>query len=229
MCADIHAVSEQAMVEHWRRRWEELPPLHGPAAPFDRRLVAIYSELIGPPHGKRFLDVGTGRGGVSMAFAEAGAEVFLLDSSARALGYAGHRLHAFAPRLSLAKASALPFADNSFDIVISGGLLEHFDADTRICMLAEMARVARGHVLAMIPNGGDPLYLFAKWHLQQTGRWPWGEEHSLSTLIDEFAQANMDIVAEVSFDPHGSSGADENGPGPVRRAGSGDGDLAGHA
>ena len=149
MCADIHAVSEQAMVEHWRRRWEELPPLHGPAAPFDRRLVAIYSELIGPPHGKRFLDVGTGRGGVSMAFAEAGAEVFLLLSWAPVPGYAGHRLHAFAPRLSLARASALPFADNSFDIVISGGLLEHFDADTRICMLAEYgpsgARACTGH------------------------------------------------------------------------------------
>jgi len=66
-----------------------------------------------------------------------------LDPSPQALALARRTAGALAAPMEVLRgdARALPFADRSFDLVLSGGLLEHFE-DPR-AVLAEMVRVLR--------------------------------------------------------------------------------------
>lgn len=101
-------------------------------------LAAIF-----PPAPARVLECGSGSGEVSAWMASRGYEVVLLDASPAALAFAEKRFHRehltgeFIP----GNVYNLPFADNSFDIVMSFGLLEHFeDVDV---VIAEMTRVLK--------------------------------------------------------------------------------------
>jgi 2-polyprenyl-3-methyl-5-hydroxy-6-metoxy-1,4-benzoquinol methylase len=93
------------------------------------------------------LDVGCAEGYFMAAIAEArGAEVWGIDLSDRAVAVAAER-HGFP--VAAAKATALPFADGAFDLVLSTETIEHvLDPEA---MVAEMRRVSRGHVMVTTP------------------------------------------------------------------------------
>ncbi len=93
------------------------------------------------------LDVGCAEGYFMATIAEArGAEVWGIDLSDRAVAVAASR---YGFPVAAAKATALPFADGAFDLVMSTETIEHvLDPEA---MLAEMRRVARGHVLVTTP------------------------------------------------------------------------------
>lgn len=79
--------------------------------------------------GKKVLEVGAGRGSASAFFSENGYQTTLLDSSDEILKVAKtifqkNNLNA---NYVSGNALSLPFKDESFDIVFSIGLLEHFD------------------------------------------------------------------------------------------------------
>jgi len=79
--------------------------------------------------GKKVLEVGAGRGSASAFFSNNGYQTTLLDSSDKVLNVAKtifkkNNLHA---DFIVGNALSLPFNDESFDIVFSIGLLEHFD------------------------------------------------------------------------------------------------------
>ncbi len=91
--------------------------------------------------GKRILEVGSGRGSLSMYFADAGYDCTLLDISPYVLAAAEnlYRQHKLAARFVEGDVMALPFEAGSFDLIFSIGLLEHitnFQASIR-----EQARV----------------------------------------------------------------------------------------
>lgn len=52
-----------------------------------------------------------------------------------------------------ASAEHLPFADSSFDVVVSLDLMEHLPVDVRIVALEEMVRASRGTVIVGFPCG----------------------------------------------------------------------------
>ncbi|MBL8901182.1 MAG: class I SAM-dependent methyltransferase, partial [Planctomycetes bacterium] len=54
---------------------------------------------------------------------------------------------------ALARAEALPFAAQSFDLVFCIRLLHHLDEAPRRAVLRELARVSRGHALVSIYLG----------------------------------------------------------------------------
>lgn len=122
-----------------------------------------YLEPAGDLGGKRVLDVGCGLGGKTVAYGERGAEaVFgadLLESNAVAS-------RAFAQRSSVGgrwaflvgDASALPFADQSFDTVVANDAMEHFARPEKA--LGEMRRVAK--------NGGS-VWVFFTPHFSPLG------------------------------------------------------------
>lgn len=79
--------------------------------------------------GKRCLEVGCGRGSVSAYFSENGFDCTLLDISPDVIEVAkkifqDNKLKA---KCVVGDANKLPYKDNSFDVVVSIGLLEHFE------------------------------------------------------------------------------------------------------
>ena len=98
------------------------------------RQVAL--QLLGPGPGK-LLDVGCGTGVHTAAFAESGWSVTGVDVSTDQLRLARER----GVPVVQADASALPFADGSFDAAVS--LFTHTDIDDFGAVISEVARVVR--------------------------------------------------------------------------------------
>ena len=105
------------------------------------RLAALV-QAVQPQPGTRVLDVATGPGYVAAAFAEAGCEVVGLDLTPAPLTIAEQMRAARGLtnlRFQLGDAEHLPFAEQTFDIVVSRYALHHCEDPQRV--LTEMARV----------------------------------------------------------------------------------------
>lgn len=77
--------------------------------------------------GKRVLEIGVGLGADHQKFAEAGAELYGIDLTERAVEHTQNRLHVFglSSILSIGDAENLDFSNDSFDLVYSWGVLHH--------------------------------------------------------------------------------------------------------
>lgn len=113
-----------------------------------RRIIcdAIATAVPDAPH-PRILDVGCGAGNVLEALGGT-MRLFGLDAELGALEVC--RTHVAAP-LCLGDATALPYADETFDVVIATDLFEHVADDARAAR--ECARVCRpgGTLVAAVP------------------------------------------------------------------------------
>jgi ubiquinone/menaquinone biosynthesis C-methylase UbiE len=93
----------------------------------------------------RSLEVGSGSGHFSALLAEAGFNAILLDYSFSAIACARRSFSSLDGRdrkkYVLGNAFALPVRDSSMDVVISCGLLEHFEEPSGV--VREMVRVLR--------------------------------------------------------------------------------------
>lgn len=96
---------------------------------------------------QKVLEIGVGLGADHQRFAEAGAALYGIDLTDRAVEHTRHRLAAFGLQSNLAVGDAerLNFADESFDRVYSWGVLHH-SPDTANAF-AEVHRVLKrgGH------------------------------------------------------------------------------------
>jgi len=94
--------------------------------------------------GQRVLDVGCAKGFLlhDLARAVPGLRIAGLDVSAYAIGQAMAEVR---PRLVQGTAERLPFADRSFDLVISINTVHNLDRDACVRALREIERVARRH------------------------------------------------------------------------------------
>ena len=102
---------------------------------------------------RKILDLGCSAGAASAAYAAtfSKAEVHAVDIGAGMLRYAHARAEALgvAVQFHQMDASALGFADESFDLVVSHNLLHEIGAEKRRTMIREAARVVRrGGVVA---------------------------------------------------------------------------------
>ncbi len=104
--------------------------------------------------GKELLEVGVGAGTDHLRFARAGAVCSGVDLTQAAVDLTGRRLagEGLASNLRTADAEALPFADESFDIVYSWGVIHHTPDVPRAA--AEILRVLRpgGRFCVMVYN-----------------------------------------------------------------------------
>jgi ubiquinone/menaquinone biosynthesis C-methylase UbiE len=107
----------------------------------DRLLRERRFDLAGA---KQILDVGSGAGQIAkhlLKYADQDARITCCDLSPEMLRRARNRLKSTVPHHVAADLSRLPFADNSFDCITCGYVLEHLP-DARPG-LAELARVMR--------------------------------------------------------------------------------------
>jgi 2-polyprenyl-3-methyl-5-hydroxy-6-metoxy-1,4-benzoquinol methylase/uncharacterized protein YbaR (Trm112 family) len=118
--------------------------------------------------GKTLLDIGCNWGRWSIAATRAGYEVIGIDPSFEAIVSArriARQLKANA-RYVVADARRLPFADKSFDVVFSYGVLQHFSKRDVAVSVREIARVLdpTGYSWVQMPNayGARNLYQLAR-------------------------------------------------------------------
>lgn len=150
---------------NWRDRpetaylhWTRGEPKNQVQLAFRRHWLTFNQLLAGEKGSSKCLEVGCGRGSLSAYFADDGWDCTLLDLSSSAIERAQEAF-------SKAKLSAsfdvgdclhLPYGDNSFDLVFSIGLLEHFEDIGQV--IAEQTRVLApgglfiGYVVPELPD-----------------------------------------------------------------------------
>jgi SAM-dependent methyltransferase len=109
----------------------------------------------------RTLEYGCGAAGMSIYLANRGFDAVALDLSESALKIARANVERHATgnrriKLLAGDTLGLPFEDGAFDVVMSFGLLEHFDVATLHILLGEVTRVLRPggvFVADIIPAG----------------------------------------------------------------------------
>ncbi len=125
---------------------------------------AKITEPLKPWAGKKCLEVGAGRGTMSMYFADAGFLPTLIDACQEPLDQsrAAFEKNNLSARFMVGDALSLPLEDESFDVVFSYGLLEHFD--DILPPLKEQVRVLKhggvliAYVVPNSPNACDPMW-----------------------------------------------------------------------
>ena len=108
--------------------------------------------------GKSVLEIGVGLGADHQRFAEGGAILSGIDLTDRAVAHTRRRLELFglSSAVAVGDAEALRFADRSFDLVYSWGVLHH-SPDTPKA-IAEVHRVLR-------PGGEARIMIYHKWSM----------------------------------------------------------------
>jgi ubiquinone/menaquinone biosynthesis C-methylase UbiE len=154
-------MSLQSEYDVWHQRIYDADPGHEDGSSPWYRLVR---EYLGSVAGLRILEVACGRGGFVGELARAGAHVTGCDFSSAALRAASTKNCAAngQPRAALIQGDAqnLPFADNSFDLVISCETIEHLpEVESAI---RGMHRVTRpgGKLFLTTPNYANFMGLY---------------------------------------------------------------------
>jgi SAM-dependent methyltransferase len=134
--------------------------------------------------GRRVLEVGCGQGPLVNHLPRFGAEVVGMDMSDASLRRAAEGMRELghhSVRLLQGDAEKLPFADDSFDAVVSFGVLHHTpDTDGAV---QEVRRVLKpgGTATVMLYRTGNP-----KWMATRTLRW-WGRARDRRSRTESIA------------------------------------------
>jgi ubiquinone/menaquinone biosynthesis C-methylase UbiE len=112
----------------------------------------VLANMVGRIKDRQMLDVGTGTGRAAFILALGGAKVTAVDASEEMLAVARQRAaeQSLTIKFQQGDAHALPFADRSFDAVVSFRVLMHTPQWTQC--VAELCRVAQRLVIIDYPS-----------------------------------------------------------------------------
>jgi ubiquinone/menaquinone biosynthesis C-methylase UbiE len=149
----------------------------------------------------KVLEIGCGSGASSLALAAHNRKATALDyadecvslvrSAAVSLGVALEVYHHDAMQ-------TLPFCDNEFDVIFHAGLLEHFEIDDRIKLLANWSRVGK-KMVSLVPNAASLAYRVGKADMERKGTWSYGLEIPIYSQHTEFTKAGLRVLQEYTI------------------------------
>lgn len=119
------------------------------------------------PHGARILDIACGTGyGAQLMTEERGAHVVGVDISPEAIDYANTKYGDIAD-FRLGNAEVIPLEDDSIDVAVSIGTIEHIDDDD--AFVKELSRVVRpgGQVIIYTPQSRVGCIPIWHWHTRE--------------------------------------------------------------
>jgi SAM-dependent methyltransferase len=143
----------------------------------ERRLSLI--RRYAPLEGRRVLDAGCGVGMYVVAFRRFTDAAYGVDLDIEKIAQAAEGL----PNLEVASVEALPFADGSFDVVLSHEVIEHVSDDR--AAVAEAVRVLKlgGRLVIYAPNR---LYFFETHGCFWRGKYRFGNVPLVNWLPDRW-------------------------------------------
>lgn len=117
--------------------------------------VALFAEHYELSDSSSILDVGCAKGFMLKDFALLlpGSRLAGVDVSSYAIAHADPMI---ADRLQVSNATALPFEDESFDLVISINTIHNLDRPGCLDALREIERVSRGNAFIMVDGWKNP-------------------------------------------------------------------------
>ena len=155
---------QESLYTHWTRQ----DPENQIQLAF-RNHWEVFQQLLVSPlfnRGRRCLEVGCGRGSLSAYFSDAGYEATLLDLSPAVIDIAReiYAANGLAADFVVGDAEKLPFADASFDVLFSIGLLEHM-SDPSTTLREQVRVLASGGAFFgyVVPHRPDNVQREYRW------------------------------------------------------------------
>ena len=202
--------------------WDSVAESYSQSAVLEPDYQAVIHTIlrhVGDPTGKTICEVGCGSGMISAVLGRMGAKITLVDKSPKALDFArGHlRQQGLKAEYYLQDATGMDFADEKFDVVWNGGVIEHFTDEGKVALIREMWRIVspEGILLILAPNRWDIPFSLAQRLAKRRGTWQFGYEDDLSYLrlrrlasrsgLSGFALFAFNPIVGWWFLPHGRS------------------------
>lgn len=186
---------------HWNIFWsknKKKPIVH-------KTQIKKMEKIMGSLENKKVLEVGAGSGIDSLYLAKNyRTKSFCLDFSEESLetvkeNFKKHNLKCISIKSDLRK---IPYPDNYFDIVFSGGVLEHFRNPLKVIL--EQKRVLKvGGLLVVAVPYTYTLYTIKKQILISLDKWytGWETQFSRRDLLNIIKKSKMKVV-DIHFDWH---------------------------
>ena len=206
--------SRQRGPDVWGRLWEHQPSIAKDKAavvteagsPRWHAINERITETFGCVEGLRTIELGCGRGDVSLLLAQRGARVTLLDYTDEALSQARLRFERHGLEARFVRADLLGDLEGlvgKFDVSISYGVVEHFRGEDRTRAIRAHRDVLTKPGLGVIsvPNALCPTYRLWKLYLESRRWWPYGMEipYGRSELTKRAGYAGFSRIRTQAF------------------------------
>lgn len=200
---EIHRIEQ----EKWNSLASEKTSLLRPMTPGDdfhrfarrSRTMVGMAEFLGDLNGKKVLEYGCGLGQLSVLLAKSGATVYAFDISEASVRLTRERaeINEVADRVIVIVAAGenLPFADETFDVVVGKAVLHHLNVDLSARHLYRVLK-ENGKGAFTEPMGMNPFLQFGRDHLPYPGKNPRGIDQPLN--YDDINRWG-DAFSEFSF------------------------------
>ena len=197
------------MSEVWNSLWKQYQNIDSVTIMNDPGGMLIRSELTGvllkyfDLKDKYILEVGTGTGQYCIELALRGADCMGIDKDPESIklasriagDYDNHKADFAFREVDLFELSRNKSLHNFYDIVLSMGILEHFNDKEIVDMLKEMGKLGK-YVVVGVPYSGSDVYKMSRLYSQKKGTWEYGFERDFLTLSKLFKKAGMSLLHE---------------------------------